>query len=134
MLSTCRNGWQNGGHRLDEYAGSMMKQHRRAPTVFEQRVYDCVRRVPRGTVTTYAWVAKAIGCGSAQAVGQALRRNPYAPEVPCHRVIRSDLTLGGFSGKSKGTAVVRKKQLLREEGVTFHSGRLASLDRLIRPV
>lgn len=64
---------------------------------------------------TYAQVAAAIGNPRAvRAVGNALNKNPYAPEVPCHRVIRSDGTIGGFaSGSSK------KEELLRSEGVHF---------------
>ena len=54
----------------------------RVPTVFEARVYEALRRIPRGQVTTYGRLAAALGCGSARAVGQALRRNPFAPEVP----------------------------------------------------
>ena len=91
---------------------------------FRQRVYEALRRVPRGRVTTYKLLGEAIGCASSQAIGQALRHNPYAPEVPCHRVIRTDLTLGGFSGKTEGKAIRRKLDLLREEGVEFVSGRL----------
>lgn len=88
-------------------------------TAFQQRVYDACLRIPRGGVATYKDVAKAIGCGSARAVGQALRRNPFAPRVPCHRVVRSDLALGGFSGQEKGPEVTRKRRLLAAEGVRF---------------
>ena len=54
----------------------------RPPTVFEQRVFDAICRIPLGRVTTYGLLAKELNCGSAQAVGQALERNPFAPEVP----------------------------------------------------
>ena len=63
-----------------------------AVTPFRQRVYDALCRVPRGRVTTYKLLGEAIGCASSRAIGQALRNNPFAPEVPCHRVIRTDLT------------------------------------------
>jgi len=92
---------------------------RREPTVFERRVYDAVREIPRGRVTTYGLLARRIGCGSARAVGQALRRNPFAPSVPCHRVIASDLAIGGFAGRSAGRNIVRKLGLLAGEGVPF---------------
>ncbi len=103
---------------------------KRAPTTFEQRVYDIVRRVPAGSVTTYGAVARHAGCGSARAVGCALRRNPFAPEVPCHRVICSDLRLGGFRGRSDGPETARKKDLLAAEGVRFEKGKLADLSRI----
>ena len=97
----------------------------RVPTAFEERVYDATRMIPRGFVSTYAVIGKIVGCRSAQAIGQALSRNPYAPEVPCHRVIRSDLTLGGFSSQLDGPEVQRKARLLAAEGVEFLEMKLA---------
>ncbi len=83
----------------------------RKPTEFEKSVYDAVRRIPEGETRSYDWVAREIGRPkSARAVGNALNRNPFAPEVPCHRVIKSDGTIGGFRG---GT--VRKRELLNRE-------------------
>ncbi|MGI6495036.1 MAG: MGMT family protein [Kiritimatiellia bacterium] len=97
------------------------------------RVYDALREVPRGYVTTYGLLARRIGCGSAQAVGGALRNNPFAPGVPCHRVIASDRTIGGFQGQRTGPAIQRKLELLRNEGVPFDAaGRLADPARLYR--
>jgi len=88
----------------------------RNPTVFERRVYDLLTsRVPKGRVTSYAALAKALN-SSARAVGGAMRRNPFAPAVPCHRVVCADGSLGGFSGRMDNP---RKEALLREEGVTF---------------
>ena len=92
---------------------------KRVVTDFEQQVYDAVSRVPAGRVTTYASLAHAIDCQSAQAVGQALKRNPLAPEVPCHRVIRADLTLGGYVGETRGEKIEVKLEFLRAEGVEF---------------
>lgn len=95
-------------------------------TPFQQRVYAALRRIPRGRVTTYGLLARHLGCRSAQAVGQALRRNPFAPEVPCHRVIAADLRIGGFCGARDGAQIRRKLRLLAQEGVTFDAtGRLA---------
>ena len=91
----------------------------RPPTEFEQRVYDLVRCVPTGRVVTYATLARTLDCGSAQAVGQALKRNPFAPEVPCHRVIRTDLSIGGYVGATAGEKVKKKYCLLKDEGVDF---------------
>jgi methylated-DNA-[protein]-cysteine S-methyltransferase len=99
---------------------------------FDSRVYAVLRQVPPGRVTTYGALARAVGCGSARAVGQALRRNPCAPEVPCHRVIRSDLRTGGFRGHTGGGPARRKKALLAAEGVRFRKGRLAEPARLLR--
>ena len=88
-------------------------------TPFRQRVYDEARKIPRGTVITYGELAKRIGWGSARAVGQALRVNPFAPDVPCHRVVAADGSLTGFYGKSDTKAINEKRRLLEQEGVAF---------------
>jgi methylated-DNA-[protein]-cysteine S-methyltransferase len=88
-------------------------------TPFQSKVYEALCEIPNGAVTTYGALAKRIGCGSAQAVGNALRSNPYAPRVPCHRVIAADLSIGGFQGMREGAAIERKRALLASEGVLF---------------
>jgi len=99
---------------------------------FARKVYTALRQVPAGRVITYAALARRVGCRSPRAIGQALRANPFAPEVPCHRVIASDLTPGGFQGRTNGPALAQKLRLLRSEGVTFANGRLADSARLVR--
>ncbi len=100
-------------------------------TAFQDRVYGALCRVPRGRVTTYKLLAHSIGCRSPRAVGQALKRNPFAPRVPCHRVIASDFSVGGFSGKTSGREVRRKLRMLAEEGVLFDKGRIVDPRRII---
>lgn len=96
-----------------------------AITPFQGRVYKAVAKIPRGRVATYKIIAAYLRCGSCRAVGQALRRNPFAPRVPCHRVIASDLSPGGFCGAEAGAPLRRKLRLLAREGVQFRKGRLA---------
>jgi methylated-DNA-[protein]-cysteine S-methyltransferase len=103
---------------------------RRKVTDFEQRVYASLCEVPRGSVTTYGLLAERVGSGSARAVGQALRRNPFAPRVPCHRVIRADMSIGGFQGAESGACVAGKRELLAKEGVLFADGRLKDPSRV----
>lgn len=86
-------------------------------TDFQRKVYLALLDVPRGATITYKELGARIGCQSAQAIGQALKRNPFAPVVPCHRVIASDGTIGGFYGERKGEMIEKKKRLLKEEGV-----------------
>ena len=93
-------------------------------TPFQRRVYDETRKIPRGSVVSYGELARRIGCGSAQAVGQALRRNPFAPEVPCHRVVAADGSLNGFGGERSDAALARKRALLESEGVVIVDGRV----------
>jgi methylated-DNA-[protein]-cysteine S-methyltransferase len=92
---------------------------KREPTAFESKVYTAVSRVPAGRVVTYKTLGNAVGCASSQAIGNALRRNPFAPDVPCHRVIQASLKLGGYLGDVSGENVARKKKLLEIEGVKF---------------
>jgi methylated-DNA-[protein]-cysteine S-methyltransferase len=89
----------------------------RPPTDFELAVYALVRNIPPGRVATYGTIARRLGRGTARAVGSALARNPFAPEVPCHRVIRADGSLGGFHGETSGPRIEQKLHLLRAEGV-----------------
>jgi methylated-DNA-[protein]-cysteine S-methyltransferase len=80
-------------------------------TPFSRAVYHVVAVIPRGSVMTYAQVARAVGNPAAvRAVGSVLNRNPFAPAVPCHRVVRSDGTVGGFAHGPRA-----KVRLLRSE-------------------
>ncbi|MEI7865004.1 MAG: MGMT family protein [Chthoniobacterales bacterium] len=104
----------------------------RSISPFAARVYAAVKRIPRGCVITYASLARRVGSRSRRAIGQALRSNSFAPTVPCHRVIASDLSPGGFFGRRNGPQVTRKLRLLAAEGVRFSNNRLAEETRLIR--
>ncbi|MCK5107770.1 MAG: MGMT family protein, partial [Nanoarchaeota archaeon] len=66
-------------------------------TEFENRVYSLCKKIPRGKVSTYGEIAKALNSKCARAVGNALNKNPYAPKVPCHRVVKSNGKVGGFA-------------------------------------
>jgi methylated-DNA-[protein]-cysteine S-methyltransferase len=88
-------------------------------TAFQLKVYTALCHVPAGKCTTYKEIARVIHCRSQQAVGQALRRNPYAPTVPCHRVVKSNGSIGGFSGCRSGKQIDKKILLLQDEGVQF---------------
>ena len=98
----------------------MTPKKERQPTAFEERVYEAVTRIPIGKVTTYRDLGREISCRSAQAIGQALKRNPYS-EVPCHRVVSSNLSIGGFAGTNEGNPITIKRDLLIEEGVVFEN-------------
>jgi len=86
-------------------------------TKFQVRVWRYLAKIPRGTLKNYSQVAKGIGKPLAvRAVANAIGKNPYAPKIPCHRVIKSDGSLGGYSGKG---GIKTKKLLLKKEGITF---------------
>jgi methylated-DNA-[protein]-cysteine S-methyltransferase len=103
-----------------------MNSVKQSPTNFQKHVYQALQKIPRGRVTTYKILARRIKCRSCRAVGQALKRNPFAPSVPCHRVIASDLTIGGFQGHKTGQAIEHKLTLLRREGVVFRNSKLVN--------
>jgi methylated-DNA-[protein]-cysteine S-methyltransferase len=86
---------------------------------FNQKVWAMTARIPRGRVCTYGEIAKALKTRAYRAVGIALNRNPFAPEVPCHRVVGSDGNLVGFASGLK-----KKRQMLMTEGVRLVNGKV----------
>ena len=86
-------------------------------TKFQVKVWKYLRNIPKGKVKTYKQVAIGINRpNSARAVANACAKNPYAPKIPCHRVIRSDGALGGYSGRG---GMKQKLKLLRSEKVAI---------------
>ena len=86
-------------------------------TPFQLKVWSYLKKIPSGSVKTYSQVAKGMGKPLAvRAVANAIGKNPYPPKIPCHRVIRSDGSLGGYSGKG---GIKTKKMLLKKEGITL---------------
>lgn len=102
-------------------------------TPFRRRVYRALLSVPPGRWTTYSAMATYLG-SSARAVGNAMRTNPFAPEVPCHRVLAADGSLGGYKGewkvdghKAGGGFCEEKRLRLEEEGVVFVNGKVTGV-------
>jgi methylated-DNA-[protein]-cysteine S-methyltransferase len=85
---------------------------------FAQRVWAATVRVPAGKVSTYGDLARQLS-SSPRAVGQALHHNPFAPEVPCHRIVGSDGKLTGFAG-----GLPKKRKMLLHEGINFRGERV----------
>ena len=82
-------------------------------TRFQIKVWEEISKIPYGETRTYKDLAIAIGKpDSARAVANACGKNPYPPSIPCHRVIRTDGKLGGYSGKG---GIKTKKKLLKQE-------------------
>jgi len=85
-------------------------------TPFQQAVWKACMSIPAGQTRSYKWIAEKIGKpGAMRAVGTALGHNPFAPVVPCHRVIKSDGTLGGFS--APGGLEAKLKLLKKEKAI-----------------
>ena len=86
-------------------------------TKFQIKVWKAISKIPRGQVRTYKELAKLIKKPKAsRAVANACGKNPYPIKIPCHRVIRSDGSLGGYSGKG---GISAKKDILKKEGYSF---------------
>lgn len=97
-------------------------------TPFRKQTLTLLCRIPPGRWSTYQAMSDYISATShktcARAVGSAMRNNPFAPEVPCHRILSSDGSIGGFKGDwgAEGKYAGEKRRLLGEEGVKFDSG------------
>ena len=87
-------------------------------TKFQIKIWEFLKTIPKGKVTTYSKVAKAIGYPKAvRAVANAIGNNPNPIIIPCHRVVRSDGTIGGYSGIG---GINKKKSLLRKENIKLN--------------
>lgn len=111
-------------------------------SVFQEKVYSLCRKVPRGRITTYKEIGKAIGkTGQVyRAVGSALNKNPFGAwkqagglsfhrqdcMVPCHRVVKSNGSVGGFAKETK-----RKIMLLKKEGINIQGNKIIDLEKLL---
>jgi O-6-methylguanine DNA methyltransferase len=98
---------------------------------FEERVWKFMEKIPRGKVTTYGLIARKLNTNAYRAVGNACRENPYAPRVPCHRVVKSDGTVGGFGGKTSGKTIEKKIQMLRKEGVEVRNRKIVDFEKAL---
>lgn len=96
-------------------------------TKFQQTVWQALKKIPKGKVMTYGSLARMIKHPrSARAVGNALNVNPYAPQVPCHRVVRANGEIGGYaSGPTKKIAMLKK------EGVAIAKDKVTPLKKFL---
>ena len=84
-------------------------------TKFQLKIWYFLRKIPKGEIRTYSQVAKAIRRPLAvRAVANAIAKNPYPNQIPCHRVIRKNGSLGGYSGVG---GIKKKRRLLKKEGI-----------------
>jgi methylated-DNA-[protein]-cysteine S-methyltransferase len=99
--------WQ--GERVD-FTNYSLKLDGYSP--FQRKVWELTQEIPYGEVRSYKWIAKRLGSKGYRAVGQALAHNPFPIIIPCHRVIREDKSLGGYS-----SGLEIKRKFLRIEGI-----------------
>ncbi|HLG24053.1 MAG TPA: MGMT family protein [Candidatus Nanoarchaeia archaeon] len=100
---------------------------------FNEKIYSLLRKVPKGKVTTYKILANRLGTRAYRAVGSAMRCNPYAPAVPCHRVVSSGGKIGGFMGttNTKSDAIKKKIMMLKKEGVKVKNNKIVNFEKTV---
>ena len=92
---------------------------------FNEKCYYLLSKVPKGQVTTYKILAEALGTKAYRAVGNAMNKNPFAPEIACHRVINSNGGIGGFA-----SGIKNKIELLKSEGIEIKNNKI-DMDKYI---
>jgi len=96
-----------------------------------EKVYNLCKQIPEGKVSSYKEIAKALDSKAYRAVGTALKNNPYAPIVPCHRVVSNNGTLGGFKGKTSGKEIKEKIKLLEKEGIKIKNNKIIGFEKVL---
>ncbi len=96
--------------------------------LFSEKVYRIIRQIPSGKVSTYGLVARKLNSKAYRAVGTACRKNPNAPEVPCHRVVNSNGLVGNYSGDR---GIKGKIVLLEKEGVKVRNNRILDFNKVL---
>jgi methylated-DNA-[protein]-cysteine S-methyltransferase len=94
---------------------------------FDERCYALLRQIPKGRVSSYREIAHALGSKAYRAVGNAMNRNPYPTDsYPCHRVVKSDGSIGGYAHGSEA-----KIKRLRQEGIVVKVGKVVNFEKIL---
>ena len=93
---------------------------------FDERVWEMIKKIPKGKVTSYKIIARRLGTRAYRAVGNACNRNPFAPEVPCHRVVNHSGNIGGYAHSLK-----RKIFLLEKEGIQVEGKKIKNFNKVL---
>ena len=94
---------------------------------FDERCYALLRQIPRGRVSSYREIAHALGTRAYRAVGNAMNRNPYSTDIyPCHRVVKSDGSIGGYAYGSEA-----KIKRLTQEGIVVKAGKIVNFEKIL---
>jgi|SRR3989338_4637545 len=100
---------------------------------FNEKVWNSTKKIPEGKISTYKLIAEKLGVKSYRAVGRALRCNPYSPAVPCHRIVKSDGSIGGFKGSSNPNSkeIKEKIKLLEKEGIRIKNNIIVDFENVV---
>lgn len=91
---------------------------------FNEKVWKVTKKIPRGKITTYKQIAKALNTKAYRSVGSALNKNPFSPKVPCHRVVNSNGNIGGFAKGFK-----QKIKMLKKEGIEIENKKIRNFEK-----
>lgn len=98
---------------------------------FNERCYVLLKQIPKGKVTTYKLLAHALGTKAYRAVGRAMATNPNPIIVPCHRVIKSDGSIGNYTTDEVEDGSIKKQELLETEGIVIKEGKVQELQNVL---
>jgi len=93
---------------------------------FHEKCYELLKKIPKGKVTSYKEIAHALNTKAYRAVGTAMNKNPNPVEVPCHRVVKTDGSLGGYAYGN-----IKKIALLKDEGVEVKEGKIVDFETIL---
>lgn len=93
----------------------------------QKEVLEMMKKIPEGKVTTYRIIALELGTRAYRAVGTAVKNNPDAPRIPCHRVVKSNGTVGFYSGGGTKTKI----RMLQKEGIKISNNRIVNFDKVL---
>jgi methylated-DNA-[protein]-cysteine S-methyltransferase len=93
---------------------------------FQGKVWELLKEIPRGKVTTYGLIARKLKTKAYRAVGNACHNNPYFPIAACHRVVRSDGFVGGYASGTK-----EKIKILKKEGIKIKNNKIVNFDKIL---
>ncbi len=93
---------------------------------FYEKVWELLKQIPKGRVTTYGEIARKLNTRAYRAVGNACNKNPYSPVAACHRVVNSDGRLGGFASGNN-----EKIKILKREGIKVKNSRITDFKKVL---
>ena len=93
---------------------------------FNEKVYNLCKKIPKGKISTYKILANRLNSKAYRAVGNALNKNPYAPKVPCHRIVNSQGHLHGFA-----LGLKNKQKLLEKEGIKIKNNKIVDFNKVL---
>ncbi|MBL7169553.1 MAG: MGMT family protein [Candidatus Aenigmarchaeota archaeon] len=93
---------------------------------FQEKVWELLKQIPKGRVTTYKIISHKLDTKAYRTVGNACHNNPFAPKVPCHRVVNSSGKVGGFA-----TGIENKIKLLEKEGIKIKNNQIQNFEEVL---